>query len=703
MKKSTLFLGLFLIFSAYSFNEVAQINTGPVRAIDGIGDVVFAGVGGSLNIYNIYRRDFPQLMHTMSGLSSDIKDIIVDEESNKLYLLAEKEGLFILNITEPYRPVLLGHISAGEEKLSTMDFDGASTLYIGGSNFVSEVDVSNPAAIFVKKSVNLPDTPLSVDYHAGRLYLAMGDDGLIVLGTSREDSFMYMGTQKGTYTLVCAYGTNILYGRLDKPKEDEERLFNQIFTFPFFHPVTAKVSDKVIYSGGLNNFAIYQLSEISNTDPKLVWNLPNMPTLDCVLKDDNIYLANDFQGLSVYQVSDIRNPVEIGRVKTLGRGQDVFVHNDILYIPSGLSGTARYDITDTEHPVQLDVLPSNLTSCFDIVESNNKLYVLGARNDFPNNIFVEKVCPNTLIIEEEYPITSVLKPQNISAIEMAEGYAVITLGTDELFIFDSEFEQISSITESGAQFYRSQIRNSFLYVSDFHGTYHIYRLGENPEWVSSLTTFAEGGNGFVLDNDYIVSGDATNGLSIIDIANPKTPTLLANYPSVWGMDVVIDNEIAYLADGKGRLKAFDISDPAVPTLLDTLSHSGYFTDLCLEQDYIIANDIYHGIYIYNTLESDEPLAKAGLDTNPIEIGITGNYPNPFNSATDINIVLTEKTDVDFAIHNIRGEKVETLMKETLPSGSYKITWKPENQASGVYLAVLKTPAQTWKRQIKYVK
>ncbi len=704
MKKLLFFL-LVLVMTALPFTEVSHINSGPVRAIDGVGEVVYAGVGGSLNIYNIYRRDFPQLMYTMPGLSSNIQDIIVDEGRKRLYLLAEKEGLFILDIEEPYRPEVTGHIGTGEGKVYAMDFDGGDKLYIGGTSFVSEVIVSDPSEIKVKKSVNLPGKVESLDYHNGRLYLALGDKGLVVLGTFQEESFVYMGVQTGTYSLVEAYGNNILYGRLDKPGEDEPRLFNQIFTFAFYHPVTAEVKGNVIYSGGMNNFAIYKLSEETSTDPKLVWNLPNMPTLDCVLKDKNIYLANDFQGISVFNVEDITAPEEIGRIKTLGRGEDVFVYNNILYIPSGLSGTARYDITDIDHPVQLAPLPTNLKASYDIAEYAGDIYVLGVRGANPSTVVVERLDPIDLVIEDEYEITEIAKPENISTINIAEGYAIITLGNGTMHVLSSEFESIATVTEDDAQFYQTVIRDGFLYASDFHGTYHIYRLSREtmPEWVSSITTFDEGGNGFALKDDYLYTADATNGLSVIDISNPKEPYVLTSYPTVWGMDVEIDGNIAYLADGRGRLKAFDISDPSVLVVMDTLAHAGYFTDISIYEGHIIANDIYNGIYTYRTLETDEPLAKAGLEATPQQYGITGNYPNPFNSATDINIVLPERADVDFSIYNVRGEKVETLIKETLPAGAYNMTWQPGNLPSGVYMAVLSTPSMTWKREIKFVK
>ena len=69
---------------------------------------------------------------------------------------------------------------------------------------------------------------------------------------------------------------------------------------------------------------------------------------------------------------------------------------------------------------------------------------------------------------------------------------------------------------------------------------------------------------------------------------------------------------------------------------------------------------------------------------PIEINV---YPNPFNSSTLISYLNIEGGEIE--IYNIAGQKVKTLVDETLPAGHRTIIWDGTNDrgealSSGVY-------------------
>jgi hypothetical protein len=86
-------------------------------------------------------------------------------------------------------------------------------------------------------------------------------------------------------------------------------------------------------------------------------------------------------------------------------------------------------------------------------------------------------------------------------------------------------------------------------------------------------------------------------------------------------------------------------------------------------------------------DQEEPLSPpAGFD-------LSQNYPNPFNPETEISFTLPERASVSLVLYNIFGQKVRELIDETLPAGSYKITWDGTDNlgnklASGVYLCRL---------------
>ncbi len=69
---------------------------------------------------------------------------------------------------------------------------------------------------------------------------------------------------------------------------------------------------------------------------------------------------------------------------------------------------------------------------------------------------------------------------------------------------------------------------------------------------------------------------------------------------------------------------------------------------------------------------------------PEEFNLSQNYPNPFNPATEISFTLPVEGEVSLVVYDVLGNKIETLVKQTKPAGTYRITWNGTNYSSGVY-------------------
>jgi hypothetical protein len=69
---------------------------------------------------------------------------------------------------------------------------------------------------------------------------------------------------------------------------------------------------------------------------------------------------------------------------------------------------------------------------------------------------------------------------------------------------------------------------------------------------------------------------------------------------------------------------------------------------------------------------------------PAAFGLKQNYPNPFNASTTIDYVTLTSGQVQLAVYNLRGEKVEVLVNEVMPAGEHTVTWDASNVATGVY-------------------
>jgi len=70
-----------------------------------------------------------------------------------------------------------------------------------------------------------------------------------------------------------------------------------------------------------------------------------------------------------------------------------------------------------------------------------------------------------------------------------------------------------------------------------------------------------------------------------------------------------------------------------------------------------------------------------------------NYPNPFNSTTQIRIAISQADFYSLAVYNLKGELVDQLFDQWLGAGEYQITWSVSGSAgisSGLYLSVLQS-------------
>jgi len=82
--------------------------------------------------------------------------------------------------------------------------------------------------------------------------------------------------------------------------------------------------------------------------------------------------------------------------------------------------------------------------------------------------------------------------------------------------------------------------------------------------------------------------------------------------------------------------------------------------------------------------------KRGTGSNlPRDFSLGQNYPNPFNATTVIEFTLPRTSAVNLQVFNILGQKVVTLVDETLEAGYKQVAWDGKDQkgnpvASGVY-------------------
>lgn len=70
--------------------------------------------------------------------------------------------------------------------------------------------------------------------------------------------------------------------------------------------------------------------------------------------------------------------------------------------------------------------------------------------------------------------------------------------------------------------------------------------------------------------------------------------------------------------------------------------------------------------------------------NPSAFIVNAPYPNPFNSTVSLEYSLPKETEISIEIFTPNGQKLKTLIKNTVTAGFHKTSWNAKGMPSGVY-------------------
>lgn len=100
---------------------------------------------------------------------------------------------------------------------------------------------------------------------------------------------------------------------------------------------------------------------------------------------------------------------------------------------------------------------------------------------------------------------------------------------------------------------------------------------------------------------------------------------------------------------------------------------------------------------------DPAYVRDGGAALPKEDELTGAYPNPFNSVTEVSFGLATPGEALLRVFNIEGRLVRSLFAGRLEAGYHRVSWEAGGLASGVYFLRLDTHAVTRTRKVVLTK
>lgn len=172
---------------------------------------------------------------------------------------------------------------------------------------------------------------------------------------------------------------------------------------------------------------------------------------------------------------------------------------------------------------------------------------------------------------------------------------------------------------------------------------------------------------------------------------------------------LVADAMVYLLDESGEAIAFTNSNPDGSYQLSGMTPGNYRVQV-VKIGYAAvfngnvptpdgANNINVGNGVVQVDLTLSPSSTTGVKPNPgatrpESVVLYGNYPNPFNPATQIRFSLPKEMQVKLSVYNLAGQEVACLLDARLSAGSHAVDWRAVTGGSGLYLYRLQTDNQT---------
>jgi hypothetical protein len=309
-------------------------------------------------------------------------------------------------------------------------------------------------------------------------------------------------------------------------------------------------------AAGLSNLPSASLTgmlTVSSGTPAGVDHIANGGSAwDVALAGRYCCVANDTDGLRIYDISDPASPVNIAHTNNGGYAGGVAVSGHYCYLGCGLGGLHIYDIAN----------PTNLANIGNIHNGGYAYRVAVTGN-----------------------------------------YCYLANGGDGLRIYDVS-NPSSPInvghTNNGGYAFGVAVAGNYCFLGNGDDGLRVYNISDpaNPVNVGHID---DGGNAnsVAVSGNYCYLANGGDGLRIYDVSNPSSPINVGhtnNGGAAFG--VAVAGGCCYLANSDDGLRIYDVSNPANPINTGHVSDGGLAGGVGVADNYCYLADGSDGLRIY---------------------------------------------------------------------------------------------------------
>ena len=494
-----------------------------------------------------------------------------------VYLTGESEGLEVVDITDPSNPSIVttlelsrspGKIEIGENVMFIAD----SLAYNGAIN---ALDISNPRSPFVLSTFTQRNSTPGIALDGGRLFVAAGWDGLVVLDVSDtasmeitvdypfDQDYWFGDVNLDEGILFAATNSGVLAFSIEDDLINLENLSSMNVSaaasdmegdlLAIMH--RSGYGDRTNYRGGIKLLRISEENppefqgEIARLDGWMRiarWrNHLYITEADCPINLQQICGG----GLRVFDISDPSKPVRVASVETSG-ARDVVVDGEYAYIADGYQGVLIYDISDPVEP-QLVAQDNTYGQTYGLAKKGERLYVADGEQGL---LVIDVEDPeNWREISRNRFSFSVTDVDGLGPYALAiSGAFLWVLDTDD--IVDGQAALISE-TQMYGSLQRITVKDGRAYIATLGWDLLIVDLTdlEHPAIESTFRLETEALAADVL-GDIVYVANNMGGMTLVDVSDSQNPQEVSNYDTRgFTSDVHVSLGYAYIGDDDGGL------------------------------------------------------------------------------------------------------------------------------------------------------
>ena len=337
-------------------------------------------------------------------------------------------------------------------------------------------------------------------------------------------------------------------------------------------------------AAGSAGLRIVNIATPSNPSEVGAWDSPGFAE-NVAVSGSTAYLADGPYGLRVVDVSNPTMPAQIAHAFDTNYAVDVAINGRYAYIAADGAGLLVAEISNPHYPIE--------AGAYDTIGYARSVAVAG------NRVVLADEHNGLVILNISDPIHPIM-----SGSVQLEGWA-----------FD--------VTVSG----------NLAYVAAAFGGLQIVNISNPavPVVSGSITWSRSNTVSVAAANGHILIADRKNGLRVMDISDPASPSEIG-YWNIFSMAYAVDihNNYAYVAAGFNGIRIYSLSDPSHPVEMGSFLADGFFYMVKVSEDRLFAGTMtgssQGGLYAWDISDPADPIL-IGYDNRVGEcrgIDVVGN-------------------------------------------------------------------------------